>query len=72
LNNKLFLIPLENPQKVLDLSTGTGIDLSPTQPSGVPPNCKFELDNTSQEEWMFPDNTFDYIHIRYLLGYFKD
>uniref|UniRef100_A0A8H7NHH1 Methyltransferase type 11 domain-containing protein n=1 Tax=Bionectria ochroleuca TaxID=29856 RepID=A0A8H7NHH1_BIOOC len=80
LNNKLFLAPLENPQKVLDLGTGTdknpqaevtGIDLSPTQPSWVPPNCKFELDDASQE-WTFPDNTFDYIHIRYLLGCFKD
>jgi len=24
-DNKLFLAPLENPQKVLDLGTGTGI-----------------------------------------------
>ncbi|KAH6988678.1 S-adenosyl-L-methionine-dependent methyltransferase [Ilyonectria destructans] len=88
LDNKLFLAPLKNPQSVLDIGTGTGIwvidfadefpeaevtgiDLSPTQPSWVPPNCKFELDDASQE-WTFPDNTFDYIHIRYLLGCFKD
>ncbi|KAF4332694.1 s-adenosylmethionine-dependent methyltransferase [Fusarium beomiforme] len=88
LDNKLFLAPLKNAQAVLDVGTGTGIwaidfadefpeaevtgiDLSPTQPSWVPPNCKFELDDASQE-WTFPDNTFDYIHIRYMIGCFKD
>ncbi|KAH6883556.1 S-adenosyl-L-methionine-dependent methyltransferase [Thelonectria olida] len=88
LDNKLFLAPLENPQMVLDVGTGTGIwaidfadefpeaevtgiDLSPTQPTWVPPNCKFELNDASQEG-TFPDNTFDYIHIRYMLGCFKD
>lgn len=48
-----------------------GIDLSPTQPAWTPPNCKFEIDDASQL-WTFPDNTFDYIHIRFMLGCFKD
>lgn len=48
-----------------------GIDLSPTQPAWVPPNCKFELDDASQD-WSFKDNTFDYIHIRFMSGCFKD
>lgn len=48
-----------------------GVDLSPSQPSWVPPNCKFELDDLSQD-WTFPDNTFDYIHIRFMAGCFKD
>ncbi|KAJ2898977.1 uncharacterized protein MKZ38_003546 [Zalerion maritima] len=87
-NNKLFLAPLEDPQKVLDVGTGTGIwaidfadefpsaevigtDLSPIQPSWVPPNCKFELDNCEQE-WTYPDNSLDYIHIRGLVGCVQD
>jgi len=49
----------------------TGIDLSPIQPSWVPPNCKFELDDASKT-WTYPENSFDYIHIRYLTGSFKD
>ncbi|KAK3314452.1 S-adenosyl-L-methionine-dependent methyltransferase [Apodospora peruviana] len=88
LGNKLYLAPLSNPKKVLDIGTGTGIwaidfadefpdaavtgiDLSPIQPSWVPPNCSFELDDASKE-WTYPDNTFDYIHIRYMIGSFKD
>ena len=48
-----------------------GIDLSPIQPAWVPPNCRFEIDDASQE-WTFKDNTFDYIHIRFMAGCFKD
>ena len=48
-----------------------GIDLSPIQPAWVPPNCKFEIDDASQD-WTFDDNTFDYIHIRVMAGCFKD
>lgn len=48
-----------------------GIDLSPIQPPFVPPNCRFEIDDASQE-WTFADNTFDYIHIRCMAGSFKD
>jgi len=48
-----------------------GIDLSPTQPTWVPPNCRFELDDASND-WTFRDNHFDYIHIRFMLGCFKD
>ncbi len=48
-----------------------GTDLSPIQPSWVPSNCRFELDNC-EEEWTYADNTFDYIHIRCLLGSIKD
>lgn len=52
-------------------ATVIGTDLSPTQPRWVPPNCKFELDDASKP-WTYEDNSFDYIHIRYLLGSFKD
>jgi trans-aconitate methyltransferase len=74
-----------NPQRVLDLGTGTGIwsidfadefpsalvigtDLSPIQPSAVPPNCKFYVDDF-ESEWTFtPDEAFDFIHGRAIGG----
>ncbi|KAK6539155.1 hypothetical protein TWF694_009399 [Orbilia ellipsospora] len=76
--------PLERPQRILDLGTGTGIwaiemgdaypsahvvgnDLSPIQPSWVPPNVSFEVDDV-ESEWTHPENSFDFIYCRYLLG----
>ncbi|OBT81149.1 hypothetical protein VE02_10056 [Pseudogymnoascus sp. 03VT05] len=44
-----------------------GTDLSPTQPSFVPPNLHFELDD-AQLDWTFNDGTFDYVHLRCLFG----
>jgi SAM-dependent methyltransferase len=44
-----------------------GTDISPIQPSWVPPNVKFEIEDCTQD-WTFADNTFDYVHIRYLVG----
>ncbi|KAL8330774.1 hypothetical protein RB593_001644 [Gaeumannomyces tritici] len=88
-DNKLFQAPIgDNPQKVLDVGTGTGIwaidfadqfpgahvigtDISPIQPSWVPPNCEFTLDD-AQLEWTWPANYFDYIHIRDLYGSIDD
>jgi hypothetical protein len=48
-----------------------GTDLSPIQPTWVPPNLKFEVDDC-EAEWTYPDNHFDYIHIRTLTGCIKD
>lgn len=47
------------------------MDLSPTQPTWVPPNLKFELDDATQT-WSWPDSTFDFVHIRYLFGGIAD
>ncbi|QSZ30491.1 hypothetical protein DSL72_000045 [Monilinia vaccinii-corymbosi] len=79
---------LDDVERVLDLGTGTGIwaidfadlfpnasvlgtDLSPIQPDMVPPNCRFEIDDMT-EEWTYPPNYFDFIHIRALFGSVHD
>jgi SAM-dependent methyltransferase len=49
-------------------ATVIGTDLSPIQPSWVPPNCKFYVDDI-EGEWTYPPaEHFDYIHGRALLG----
>ncbi|KAF6821466.1 methyltransferase domain-containing protein [Colletotrichum musicola] len=48
-----------------------GVDISPIQPSWVPPNCKFNIDDIEQP-WTFPDNFFDLVHIRDLQGSASD
>ncbi|KAI3340130.1 S-adenosyl-L-methionine-dependent methyltransferase [Ustulina deusta] len=68
-------------QKVLDVGCGTGIDfadqyphtevigvdISPSQPQWIPPNLKFEIDDITQP-WTYEPNSFDYIHMRWLIG----
>ncbi|KAK7417673.1 hypothetical protein QQZ08_011559 [Neonectria magnoliae] len=89
MNNKLFYAPISNnPQRVLDVGTGTGIwavdfadqypsaevigtGISPIQSSWVPPMCKFELDD-AQLVWTYPDNHFDFIHVRLMMGAIQD
>ncbi|KAK0648536.1 S-adenosyl-L-methionine-dependent methyltransferase [Cercophora newfieldiana] len=44
-----------------------GTDLSPIQPSWVPPNVSFQIDDCTQP-WTFAPNSFDFIHIRWLFG----
>jgi SAM-dependent methyltransferase len=90
IGGKLFRAPIErNPQRVLDLATGTGIwaidfadefpsalvigtDLSPIQPSMVPPNCVFYVDDV-ESEWTYgPHDAFDFIHGRNIAGSIAD
>ncbi|KAI5813721.1 S-adenosyl-L-methionine-dependent methyltransferase [Pyronema omphalodes] len=40
----------------------TGIDLSPIQPSWIPSNCTFEIDDI-EATWTMAPGTFDYIHM---------
>jgi SAM-dependent methyltransferase len=78
----------KTPERVLDIGTGSGIwsidfadqhpetevigtDLSPVQPSFVPPNLTFEIDDCT-ERWTWAENSFDFVHIRYLFGAIKD
>jgi SAM-dependent methyltransferase len=44
-----------------------GTDLSPIQPTWVPANCRFEVDD-AEAEWTFAANSFDFIHVRGLFG----
>ena len=44
-----------------------GTDLSPIQPTWVPPNCRFEIDDFDRE-WAFGNDRFDMIHQRFLIG----
>ncbi|KAJ9317649.1 hypothetical protein DTO271D3_2115 [Paecilomyces variotii] len=45
-----------------------GTDLSPIQPTWVPPNCRFYVDDV-ESDWTFPpDEKFDFIHGRGMAG----
>ncbi|KAJ6258701.1 hypothetical protein Dda_6750 [Drechslerella dactyloides] len=48
-----------------------GTDLSPIQPTWVPPNLRFEVDDC-EEPWVYVKSSFDLIHIRNLAGGIKD
>ncbi|KAH7133827.1 S-adenosyl-L-methionine-dependent methyltransferase [Dactylonectria macrodidyma] len=48
-----------------------GTDLSPIQPSWVPPNVEFVIDDCVQV-WTWPANHFDFIHLRGLYGSIPD
>lgn len=49
----------------------TGIDLSPIQPTFIPPNCKFEIDDVTAA-WTYPPSHFDLVNIRSLYGSIAD
>lgn len=49
----------------------TGVDLSPIQPSFVPPNCIFEIDDMTLP-WTYSPNQFDFIHVREMFGCIPD
>lgn len=88
LNHQLYLAPIQNPARMLDVGTGTGIwaiemaetfpeaevvgtDLSPIQPTWVPPNCIFEVDDVTLD-WTFRKDSFDFIHSREMFGSIAD
>ena len=48
-----------------------GTDISPIQPSWVPPNCSFHIED-AQLEWTYSPSSFDFVHIRALYGSIKD
>ncbi|KAL4731991.1 hypothetical protein ACLX1H_000994 [Fusarium chlamydosporum] len=48
-----------------------GTDISPIQPSWVPPNVKFEIEDFTLD-WTFPANSVDLVHLRFLYGSVPD
>lgn len=44
-----------------------GIDLSPIQPSWVPPNVKFEIDDL-EDDWTWPSDHFDLVHTKLMIS----
>ena len=52
-------------------ATVIGTDLSPIQPSLVPPNVKFYVEDAEDDEWSF-DKGFDLVHGRMLAGSISD
>ena len=48
-----------------------GTDVTPIQPSWVPPNVQFEIEDCNQQ-WTWPANTFDFINLRSLMGVVDD
>ncbi|KAH6894485.1 methyltransferase [Thelonectria olida] len=50
-----------------------GMDLSPIQPDWVPENVLFVVDDIEHEAgWTYPENKFDYIHIRHTIHSVRD
>lgn len=87
IDSRLFLSPVKNLQRVLDLGTGTGIwsievgdkhpsaeitgvDLSPIQPSWVPTNVHFEIDDI-EKPWTY-STPFDLVFGRILCASVSD
>jgi hypothetical protein len=38
----------------------------------VPPNVHFLVDDAAEEDWLYPLNSFDYIHTRMMCGTMED
>ncbi|KAK3400620.1 S-adenosyl-L-methionine-dependent methyltransferase [Sordaria brevicollis] len=52
--------------------TVMGTDISPIQPSWVPPNVRFEIEDYNKVPWTYKSDFFDFIHLRWLTGTVKD
>ncbi|KAK7428429.1 hypothetical protein QQZ08_005048 [Neonectria magnoliae] len=48
-----------------------GTDISPIQPTRVPPNLRFEIEDFTLD-WTFHDDSADFIHMRFLRGSVPD
>ena len=48
-----------------------GTDLSPIQPSWMPPNVSFMVDD-AEDIWTYPLNSLDFVHLRNMDGAIQD
>ncbi|PGH00830.1 hypothetical protein AJ79_08081 [Helicocarpus griseus UAMH5409] len=87
-DGKLHYAPVENPQRTIDVGTGTGvwaIDMGDEYPSaeilGIDlspiqpiwvPPNVRFMVDDAESPWLHPDNHFDYVHIRHLASAIKD
>lgn len=53
-------------------ATVEATDLSPIQPTTVPGNVHFLIDDAEQDDWAVPSNHYDFVHTRMMLGSFRD
>ncbi|RPA93839.1 S-adenosyl-L-methionine-dependent methyltransferase [Choiromyces venosus 120613-1] len=77
-----------SPNKILDVGTRTclwaidiaeqypdaqvfGTDIAPSKLPWAPPNLDVQLEDV-EDDWVFPENTFDLIHIRSMAGFVTD
>lgn len=88
LHGALHLAPLQDPQRVLDLGTGTGvwaIDFADAYPSAhvigndlSPIQPTYTPPNVEfivddiEDSWGYDNNPFDFVHARYLAGSIRD
>ncbi|KAJ4304105.1 hypothetical protein N0V88_001715 [Collariella sp. IMI 366227] len=49
-----------------------GTDIAPIQPTQVPSNAEFHIDDAEEDEWVHPPNAADLVHIRNMEGAFSD
>lgn len=52
-------------------ATVIGFDIAPVQPTFVPPNLHFEVDD-AEADWLWDQNSFDFIHGRELILAIRD
>jgi hypothetical protein len=72
-SHRYLLAEAKSDSKVADKfpsASVVGVDLSPIQPSWVPPNLKFLVDDI-EDEWMHGDD-FDFVHMRCISPWLKD
>ncbi|KAM0232010.1 hypothetical protein ACHAPO_008044 [Fusarium lateritium] len=77
-----------NISRVLDIGTGTaiwaidfadehpgvevvGTEISPIQPTWMPPNLRLEIEDAN-DSWTFNPDSFDFVHMRFMLGSITD
>jgi hypothetical protein len=69
----LLTTPLLTVADIYTESEFHGMDLSPIQPDWVPDNVMFVVDDIEHEAgWTYPENNFDFIHIRHTLHSIQD